>query len=120
MPSPERVVLIRRHTPPLGWALPGGFVNYGESLEDAANREALEETGLKLTHLRQFRAYSEPERDSRAHTVSVIFTARAHGEPKAGSDASDIGLFTQQALPTPLAFDHSKILADYFALEGEE
>ncbi|MGD9505286.1 MAG: NUDIX domain-containing protein [Syntrophobacteraceae bacterium] len=111
----QGVVLIKRKNPPHGWAIPGGFVDYGESLEAAASREAGEETGLELEELRQFRAYSDPDRDPRSHTVSVVFTARGRGIPKAADDAGDIGVFRPDALPQPLAFDHERILADYFA-----
>jgi 8-oxo-dGTP diphosphatase len=109
------VVLIERKNAPHGWALPGGFVDYGESLETAARREALEETGLELDNLRQFRAYSDPDRDPRHHTVSVVFTASGRGIPKAADDAKNLGVFPPDNPPGPLAFDHSKILADYFA-----
>ncbi len=107
------IVLIKRKNPPLGWALPGGFVDYGESLEDAASREALEETGLEVRDLRQFHTYSDPARDPRQHTISTVFTAGASGVPQAGDDAREIGIFSLDALPTPLAFDHEKILDDY-------
>ncbi|MBZ4659568.1 MAG: hydrolase [Desulfacinum sp.] len=109
-----RVVLIERRNPPLGWALPGGFVDYGESLEQAAVREAAEETCLELMELRQFRAYSDPDRDPRGHVVSVVFSAVGRGTPRAADDARKVKLFSPQALPSPLAFDHARILADYF------
>ena len=105
-------MLIRRKNPPPGWALPGGFVDYGESLEDAARREALEETGLKVRLLEQFHAYSQPDRDPRHHSLSVVFIATADDEPRAADDAAEAALFTLDALP-PLAFDHARILADY-------
>lgn len=107
------IVLIERRNPPLGWALPGGFVDYGESLEAAVKREAWEETGLLLEDLHQFRAYSEPTRDPRHHAVTVVFIAKSQGEPKAGDDAKNLGVFPADCLPTPLAFDHGQILADY-------
>ncbi len=107
-----RILLIRRKNPPLGWALPGGFVEYGESLEEAVRREVKEETGLELENLQQFRAYSDPGRDPRCHCVSVVFTADGIGEPRAGDDAGDICLADPEALPE-LAFDHALILADY-------
>ena len=111
----EGVVLIKRKNPPYGWALPGGFVNYGESLEATAVREAKEETSLDVTLLAQFGAYSEPDRDPRMHTITVVFIAKSQGEPKAADDASEVGVFDQHALPENLAFDHDRILRDYFA-----
>lgn len=108
------IVLIKRKNPPFGWALPGGFVDYGEPLESAAVREAAEETSLKVSLLCQLGAYSDPSRDPRHHTLSVVFVARGTGVPKAADDATDIGVFDQASLPRPLAFDHEKILQDYF------
>ncbi|MBQ6668519.1 MAG: NUDIX hydrolase [Deltaproteobacteria bacterium] len=110
-----KIVLVERRNPPHGWALPGGFVDYGESLEQAAAREALEETGLVVKNLRQFRAYSAPNRDPRFHTVSMVFIADAEGEPQGGDDALRARLFSPETLPAPLCFDHAKILADYLA-----
>jgi len=107
------IVLIERKNPPYGWALPGGFVDYGESFETAAQREAAEETGLTVSGLRQFRTYSEPDRDPRQHTASTVFIAQAEGQPKAGDDAGKAELFQRDNLPE-LAFDHAKILADYY------
>ena len=109
------IVLIKRSNPPYGWALPGGFVDYGESLETAAAREALEETGLTVNNLQQFRAYSEPMRDPRQHTISYVFTATANGKPEAGDDAAAVQLFPISKLPSPLCFDHEQILNDYVA-----
>lgn len=109
----KQIVLIERNNPPFGWALPGGFVDYGESLETAARREALEETGLTLQNLQQFRAYSDPQRDPRHHTISMVFTARGSGQLQAGDDASSAKLFPLDALPEPLCFDHGQILNDY-------
>lgn len=109
----EGIVLVQRKNPPLGWALPGGFVDYGESLEQAAVREALEETGLEVKELRQFHAYSDPSRDPRQHNISVVFLAQARGIPRPGDDAADCLVFPLERLPEPLAFDHSRILADY-------
>ncbi len=110
----DKIVLIKRKNPPFGWALPGGFVDYGESFEDAAAREALEETGLRLGDLRQFHTYSDPDRDERMHTASTVFTAQSDDLPTAGDDAAEAGLFAEDQLPE-LAFDHDHILADYFS-----
>lgn len=109
----EQIVLIERKNPPYGWALPGGFVDYGESYETAALREAEEETSLKVTGLRQFHTYSEPDRDPRGHTASTVFIGTSDGSPRAGDDAARVELFSKDTLP-PLAFDHARILADYF------
>lgn len=108
------IVLILRKNPPYGWALPGGFVDYGESLEDAAVREAKEETSLDIHLLSQFGAYSDPARDPRQHTISVVFLAEAEGRPHPADDAAEIGIFTRDTLPGDLVFDHGQILADYF------
>jgi len=109
------IVLIERKNPPYGWALPGGFVDWGESLEKAAVREAREETSLDVTLLRQFHAYSEPARDPRHHTITVAFIARATGTPKARDDAAHLGIFSRDTLPSPIVFDHATILDDYFS-----
>ncbi len=109
-----QIVLIKRKNLPHGWAIPGGYVDYGESAEDAARREAKEETGLDITDLKQFHTYSDPDRDPRHHTISVVFIARAKGEPRAADDAAEIRVFTQENLPENLAFDHHDILNDYF------
>lgn len=114
-----KIVLIQRKNPPLGWALPGGFVDYGESLEAAALREAREETSLDVTLVRQMHTYSDPLRDPRRHTLSTVFIARAQGTPRAGDDARDIGVFDSRTLPSPLAFDHQRILADYYKQSEE-
>ncbi|UCC39185.1 MAG: NUDIX hydrolase [Candidatus Aminicenantes bacterium] len=110
----EGVVLIKRKNPPFGWALPGGFVDYGESLEDAAIREAKEETSLDIQLKNQLHTYSDPERDPRQHTISTVYVAKARGKPTAHDDAQDIGVFIQDEINFPLAFDHQKILEDYF------
>jgi 8-oxo-dGTP diphosphatase len=107
------IVLIERKFPPSGWALPGGFVEYGESLEMAAVREAKEETSLDIQLVEQFHTYSDPGRDPRFHTISTVFIATARGHPRAQDDARDIGIFTEEDRPRPLAFDHERILADY-------
>ena len=109
------IVLIERKNAPDGWALPGGFVDYGESLEDAAIREAKEETSLDVALKEQFHTYSEPGRDPRQHTISTVYIATAQGIPIAGDDAKGIGIFSENNLPLPLAFDHAGILQDYFA-----
>jgi len=109
------IILIQRKNPPYGWALPGGFVDYGESLEHAAIREAKEETSLDITLLSQFHTYSDPGRDTRKHTISTVYLARAEGTPVAADDAQDIGIFTRESLPTPLAFDHANILQHYYS-----
>ncbi len=108
------IVLIYRKNQPQAWALPGGFVDYGETVEQAAVREAREETGLEIESACQFHTYSEPERDPRRHTISTVFTAKASGRPRAGDDAEQVGIFGEENLPSPLAFDHEKILNDYF------
>ena len=110
----EGIVLIERKNPPYGWALPGGFVDYGESLEEAAIREAKEETSLDIQLKNQFHTYSDPERDPRQHTISTVYVAKAQGKPKAQDDAKEIGVFTEKEINFPLAFDHQKILRDYF------
>lgn len=108
------IILIKRKNPPHGWALPGGFVDYGETLEQAASREALEETGLSLSNLSQFHAYSDPARDSRLHTITTVYVAEGHGALRAGDDAAQAEIYHPDKLPL-LAFDHGQILADYFA-----
>jgi 8-oxo-dGTP diphosphatase len=111
----RRIVLVRRRHPPLGWALPGGFVEVGETLEQAAVREAREETGLEVRLVRQFHAYSDPARDARGHTVSMVFIGRAAGTPRGGDDAAEACAFPIDALPAPLVFDHAAIIEDYLA-----
>ena len=111
--EPGSIVLIERKNPPPGWALPGGFVDYGETVEDAARREAREETDLDITDLKQFHTYSDPSRDSRGHMVSVVFTARAKGTPRGGDDARVARAFPAQGLPADMAFDHREIIEAY-------
>ena len=108
------IVLIERKNPPHGWALPGGFVDYGESLETAAVREALEETSLEVQLVEQFHTYSDPNRDSRHHTVSTVFIATATGIPRGADDAKVAQLFLERELPKNLVFDHPRILREYF------
>jgi 8-oxo-dGTP diphosphatase len=108
------VVLIRRRHPPHGWAIPGGFVDVGERVEDAARREMREETSLEVELVELFGVYSDPARDTRGHTISTVFIGRATGTPKAADDAVEIGVFDEHRLPTPLVFDHARILVDYF------
>jgi 8-oxo-dGTP diphosphatase len=109
----ERVVLIHRANPPLGWALPGGFVDVGEALHDAAVRESREETGLEVKLSEQFFTYSDPRRDPRRHTVSTVYIGGAEGEPRGGDDAAEARAFPLDALPKNLCFDHDTILQDY-------
>ncbi len=109
------IVLIRRKNPPHGWALPGGFVDVGEAVEHAAVREAEEETALRVTLKRLLGCYSDPARDPRGHTASVVYVAEAEGEPRAQDDAAGVAIFSPEALPDPLVFDHARILRDYLA-----
>lgn len=107
------IVLIERRNEPFGWALPGGFVDYGESLEAAAAREAYEETSLEIENIRLMGCYSDPERDERMHTISTVYIAKALGIPRAADDAINIAVYRLDSLPEQLCFDHNKILADY-------
>jgi 8-oxo-dGTP diphosphatase len=115
---PDGIVLIKRKNYPYGWAIPGGFVEYGESLENAAVREAKEETGLDVTELKQFHTYSAPDRDPRQHTISTVFTAKGQGTLKADDDAEDAKTFTQDNLPGNFAFDHREIIEEYFGMKN--
>ena len=108
------IVLIERKNIPHGWAIPGGFVDYGESVETAAVREAKEETSLDVTLTEQFYTYSDPRRDARHHTVSTVFIATANGEPRGADDAKLARVFRANDLPRPIVFDHEQILRDYF------
>jgi len=109
------IVLINRLNPPYGWAIPGGFVDIGETIEDAVCREMKEETGLDINLVRQFHTYSDPKRDPRQHTITTIFIATASGRPVAGDDAKEAEVFTRDTLPEDLTFDHRQILEDYFS-----
>ena len=108
------VVLIERKNPPHGWAIPGGFVDYGESMETAAVREAKEEISLDVELVEQFHSYSDPKRDPRGHTISTVFIAAAKGTPKGADDAKAAAIFREGKLPSPIVFDHPQILRDYF------
>lgn len=109
-----RLVLVRRRFPPLGWALPGGFVDPGEDLSTACRREAQEETGLDIELVTQLWTYSNPQRDERRHTVSTVFAARASGVPKGADDAEEARLFADDEIPwDELVFDHATIVRDY-------
>jgi ADP-ribose pyrophosphatase YjhB (NUDIX family) len=108
------IILIKRKNFPYGWAIPGGFVDYGESLEETALREAKEETNLDVELMRQFHTYSDPKRDPRHHSISTVYIAKGKGKPKAKDDALEIGIFTESDLPVDIAFDHRSILKDYF------
>lgn len=113
------IVLIERKNPPFGWALPGGFVDVGETVETAAIREAKEETCLNVTQLELLGVYSDPERDPRGHTVSVVYIAKGKGTAKAEDDAKNVGIFELDKMPNELVFDHKKILADYALRQGK-
>ncbi|MBN1826951.1 MAG: NUDIX hydrolase [Candidatus Eisenbacteria bacterium] len=110
--------LVERRNPPKGWALPGGFVDYGEDLPEAAAREGREETNLEVEILGQFRAYGDPGRDPRFHTVTVVYAAHGRGEAKGGDDALRARFFLWGALPETMAFDHREIIADWLAERG--
>ena len=107
------IVLIERRNPPFGFAIPGGFVDVGETLEHAAVREALEETSLDITLTALLGCYSNPSRDPRGHSVTAVYVAEARGEPRAADDALNLAVFPIDALPGELAFDHDMVLADY-------
>ena len=111
----KKIVLIKRKNPPVGWAIPGGYVDYGESLEVCAVREAKEETSLDVEIVRQFHTYSDPSRDERQHNITTVFIARAKGGILSpDSDANEAELFNKDSLPEKITFDHREILEDYF------
>ena len=113
--QPKRpIVLIERKNPPQGWAIPGGFVDYGESVQTAARREAQEETGLEVQLTEQFHVYSEPDRDPRQHNLSVVLLGTATGKPQAADDAKNVGVFELWEIPVLLCFDHDQIIKDYW------
>jgi 8-oxo-dGTP diphosphatase len=116
---PQGLVLIERAHPPYGWALPGGFVDYGESLEAAAVREAREETELTVTLLGQFHTYSDPHRDPRQHTITTVYVAQGVGTPQAADDARHLAVLPPDRLPPVLAFDHQRILSDYLKVRPQ-
>ena len=114
--KPSRpIVLIERKNEPFGWAIPGGFVDYGESIESSAIREAKEEVSLDIELIEQFYVYSDPNRDPRQHTLAIVFIATAKDEPVAADDAKNIGVFNQWDLPQNLCFDHDRIMQDYWS-----
>lgn len=118
--TPGGIVLVKRSNPPLGFALPGGFVDYGESLEEAVRREAREETGLDLLAIRQFHTYSDPSRDPRFHTITTVFSARAVGEPRAGDDAADVRVVRLEEIDKlAFAFDHKQVLEEWRERRGQ-
>ena len=108
------IVLIERLNIPYGWAIPGGFIDYGESAEKAAIREAKEEVSLDVKLVEQFHTYSDPDRDARQHTIAIVFIAIAKGQPQAADDAQSLAIFNQWEIPTNLCFDHDRILKDYW------
>ena len=113
--QPHRpIILIERRNPPPGWALPGGFIDYGESAEAAALREAQEELSLAVELIEQFQVYSDPNRDARQHTLSIVYIAATKGKPQAGDDAQKVGVFDLWEIPANLCFDHDRILRDYW------
>ena len=108
------IILIERNNIPYGWAIPGGFMDYGESAETAAIREAKEEVSLDVELVEQLQLYSDPKRDARKHTIALVFIATAKGTPIAADDAKNVGIFHQWEIPDNLCFDHNRILEDYW------
>ncbi len=119
---PEGIVIIERSNPPYGWALPGGFVDYGESLEQAVAREVLEETCLQFVDFRQMKTYSDPSRDPRFHTISTVFVGRGEGNPQAADDAKNLRVIARdELLSGEYAFDHKKVIEEYLErLKGRQ
>jgi ADP-ribose pyrophosphatase YjhB (NUDIX family) len=117
---PRGIVFIERKNPPKGWALPGGFVDYGESMEAAARREAEEETALRVELLEQFHTYSNPQRDPRRHTLTTVFIGRSSGTPLAGDDAKSWVIADPHSPPRPIVFDHETIVEDYLRFRNGE
>ncbi|MFM7450140.1 MAG: NUDIX domain-containing protein [Leptolyngbyaceae cyanobacterium] len=114
------ILLIERLNPPYGWAIPGGFIDYGERVEAAAVREAQEETGLMVDLVELFHVYSDPQRDPRKHTISIVLIATAQGTPQAGDDAKEVGIFEPCQIPSNLCFDHDHILQDYLRYRNDK
>jgi ADP-ribose pyrophosphatase YjhB (NUDIX family) len=113
----DKIVIVKRSNPPFGWALPGGFVNYGESLEQAVAREVKEETNLDVKNIKQFHTYSDPDRDPRFHTITTVYICKGKGKPKSGSDAKGLKLVKFNELRKyQFAFDHKRIIEDYLKL----
>ena len=111
---PDRpIVLIERVNPPYGWAIPGGFVDVGETVEHAAIREAREEVSLNVKLITLLGLYSDPKRDNRGHTVTAVYVAEANGNPVAADDAKNCQIFSIDSFPRVLAFDHEQVLIDY-------
>ena len=107
------IVLIERRNPPYGQAIPGGFVDVGETVERAARREAREETGLDVDLVALLGCYSDPARDPRGHSISLVYVAQACGVPRADDDAAAVVVVGVESIPAQLAFDHGAILQDY-------
>lgn len=114
----RRILLIERRNEPTGWAIPGGFVEKGETVETAARREIREELSVELEELRRWKVFSDPERDPREHVVSVCFKARGTGQPRAGTDAANARAFSSHKPWPELVFDHRTILEDYVTSES--